>query len=283
MNDEIQKILKLLENGKINSEEAERLITAVSANKNPRGFFVPSPPNPPKMQKEFVRRIETIPDQVGQAITTAFGTMGSTMGRKTFPDVKKFAIKVVSGRLGIAPGESEITFDGTAWPLKTRVEDGKLEINAVNTNATIEIPTGIGGSISGVSADIQAKDLIGEISMEQVSGDTRIERCGGDWKVITVSGDIEIDDFKGNFYGRSRNGDIEMAISGEGEYELDTISGDVEVEVPTDYKIILNVKSRDGDVDLPEGFTETGVETGESGTIKLSIRSINGDIEVNQK
>jgi len=50
MGEEITRILKLLEDGKINSEEAERLINAVSGKKQ-QGFFVPAPP---KIPKEFL-------------------------------------------------------------------------------------------------------------------------------------------------------------------------------------------------------------------------------------
>ncbi len=274
------KILKLLENGKINAEEAERLISAVSGQSRKGGFYVPPPQKPPKMPKDFVRRIEIIPDQVGQAISAAFGSVGSNAGRKTFPDAKEFAIKVVSGNLEIAPGGDEIAFDGAAWPMKSSMENDRLVINAINTNAVLEVPEDIEGIVNAVSADVSAKGLRAKIQIEQVSGDVAVENCTGDWKIATISGDVEIEEFTGNLLVRSRNGDISLTIAGPGEYTADTISGDIEVGYPDGYVVEMNAKSREGVVDLAENREST--EITKEGKISLTLKSVNGDITIRE-
>ena len=278
MSDEIMKVLKLLENGKINAEEAERLISAVSGQSRKTGFYVPPPQKPPKMPKDFVRKIEIIPDQIGQAISAAFGSMGSNAGRTTFPDAKEFAIKVVSGNLDIVPGEDEIAFDGAAWPMKTAMENDLLSINSINTNGTLSIPAGIGGTASAVSADVRAKGIDGELRIEQVSGDVRLENCSGEWKIVTVSGDVKIESFSGKMHARSRNGDISLKITGPGEYIVDTITGDIEVGYPDGYAIEMNAKSREGIVDLAENRVSTVVT--KEGKISLILKSVNGNIKI---
>lgn len=280
MSDEVMKILKLLENGKVSAEEAERLISAVSGRKQGSGFYVPPPQKPPKMPKEFVRKIEIIPDQIGQAISAAFGSMGSNTGRKSFPDAKEFEIKVVSGKLGLIKGEDEIVIDGAAWPMKTAVENDRLIINSINTNANLEIPKGIVGIASVVSADLHAKGIESDIQLEQVSGDIEIENCSGNWKVVTVSGDVDIDGFSGKLHCRSRNGDIELDISGPGEYTVNTITGDIKVSYPDGFAIEMNANSREGEVEIPESKTST--EVGEKGKIKLLLKSVNGDIKIKE-
>jgi hypothetical protein len=280
MSDEVMKILKLLENGKINAEEAERLISAVSGQSRKGGFYVPPPQKPPKMPKDFVRRIEIIPDQVGQAISAAFGSVGSNAGRKTFPDAKEFAIKVVSGNLEIAPGGDEIAFDGAAWPMKSSMENDRLVINAINTNAVLEVPEDIEGIVNAVSADVSAKGLRAKIQIEQVSGDVAVENCTGDWKIATISGDVEIEEFTGNLLVRSRNGDISLTIAGPGEYTADTISGDIEVGYPDGYVVEMNAKSREGVVDLAENREST--EITKEGKISLTLKSVNGDITIRE-
>ncbi len=280
MSDEVMKILKLLEHGKVSAEEAERLISAVSGKKQESGFYVPPAQKPPKMPKEFVRKIEIIPDQIGQAISAAFGSMGSNAGRKSFPDAKEFAIKVVSGRLDLIKGESEIVFDGAAWPMKSAMENDRLIINSINTNATLEIPKDIVGTASAVSADVHATGIESDIQLEQVSGDIEIENCSGDWKVVTVSGDVDIEGFSGKLHCRSRNGDIELNIGGPGEYTVDTITGDIEVSYPAGFAIEMNANSREGEVKIPESKTST--EVGEKGKIKLLLKSVNGDIKIKE-
>lgn len=280
MSDEVMKILKLLENGKVSAEEAERLISAVSGQSKKSGFYVPPPQKPPKMPKEFVRKIEIIPDQIGQAISAAFGSMGSNAGRKSFPDAKEFAIKVVSGNLELIEGTDEIVFDGAAWPMKSAMENDRLVINSINTNATLEIPKGIVGIASAVSADIRASNIDSNIQIEQVSGDIQIENCKGEWKVVTVSGDVDIDGFSGKLHCRSRNGDIELNIDGPGEYTVDTITGDIEVSYPDGFAIEMNANSREGEVKIPESKTST--ELSQKGKIKLLLKSVNGDINIKQ-
>ncbi len=280
MSDEIMKVLKLLETGKINAEEAERLISAVSGQSKKGGFYVPPPQKPPKMPKEFVRKIEIIPDQIGQAISAAFGSMGSNAGRTTFPNAKEFAVKVVSGNLEIVPGKDEIAFDGAAWPMKTAMENDRLVINSINTNATLEIPSGINGTASAVSADVRARGIEGEMRIEQVSGEVSIEECSGDWKIVTVSGDVQVDNFEGKLHARSRNGDISMNITGPGEYIIDTITGDIEVGYPDGYAVEVNAKSREGVVDLAENREST--EITKEGKISLILKSVNGNITITE-
>lgn len=278
MSDEVMKILKLLENGKINAEEAERLISAVSGQSRKTGFYVPPPQKPPKMPKDFVRRIEIIPDQVGQAISAAFGSIGSNAGRKNFPDAKEFSIKVVSGNLEIAQGGDEIAFDGAAWPMKSSMENDRLVINAINANAVLEIPEGTEGVVNAVSADVSAKGIRANIQIEQVSGAVEIEKCSGEWKIATVSGDVNIEDFSGILHARSRNGDISLTIAGPGEYTADTISGDIEVGYPDGYVVEMNAKSREGVVDLAENRESTDIT--KEGKISLILKSVNGNIKI---
>jgi len=280
MSDEVMKILKLLEDGKVSAEEAQSLISAVSGKKQEGGFYVPPAPKAPKMPKEFVRKIEIIPDQIGQAISAAFGSMGSNAGRTIFPGAKEFAIKVVSGNLELIKGADEIVFDGAAWPMKSAMENDRLVINSINTNGSLEIPAGAKGVASAVSADIRASDIDSNIQLEQVSGDIQIEKCKGDWKIVTVSGDIVIDDFSGKLHCRSRNGDIELDINGSGEYTVDTITGDIEVGYPDGFAIEMNAKSREGEVKIPENKTST--EVSEKGKIKLLLKSVNGDIKIKE-
>ena len=277
MSDEIMRILKLLEDGKINSEEAERLIGAMN-EKGPRGFYVPVPP---KMPKEFLDKMENIPEQIGRAVSTAFGAMGANGGKRIFRGMKKIEIKVVSGDIEIVPSEEDITIDGSAWPMKSNIEDETLLIKCVNGDFTAELPNDLEGRISLVSADLSARDLRGNIQLQDISGDIELDSCSGEWDIRSVSGDVEGRGLTGRFGIKTKSADVDLDISDEGKFDIETISGDIEITIPEGSKVSINVASEKGEVNIPENL-EGDVEP-EKADIVISARSERGDIIISTK
>ena len=279
MSDEVMRILKLLENGKINSEEAEKLIGAVS-NKKPHGFYVP---NPPKIPKEFMIKMETIPEQIGQAVSAAFGSVGQSAGKKIFHGAKDIKLKVVSGQIDLKPSDSGVTIDGVAWPMRTMVEKELLIVDTVNADMIAGIPEGANATISLVSADLHAKKIIGEVKIEGVSSDIEIESCSGLWNIRSISGDVNIRGITGQIAVATKAGDIEVDISGKGGYLLKTIRGDIDIEVPKDIVVSLDVSSDEGKISIPEQLENAKNVNPEEADITISARSESGDINISIK
>jgi DUF4097 and DUF4098 domain-containing protein YvlB len=278
MRDEVQKILALLETGKINADEAERLISAVSKNEE-KDFFHIRPPKTPKIPKDVMDHIGSIPDQVGQALSAAFGSFSGSSGRQTFPDARKLDLHVVNGHINLVKGDAGITIEGMAWPLKTKVENETLFINSVSANVTIEIPTDTEAFVKVVNADINADGIAGKIKIESVNPDIELANCQGVWEIRTVNGDVECADIAGKFSIYTRNGDVELEISGSGEFNVETFDGDIEVTVPESFPLNINAKSDQGDVEIADELGKR--ESDKSKTpVVVNAKSVNGDIEI---
>ena len=277
MSDEIMRILKLLEDGKINAEEAERLIGAMD-EKKPRGFYVPVPP---KMSKEFLDKMENIPEQIGRAVSTAFGAVGPSEGKRTFRGAKNIQLKVVSGDIEIVPSEGDIAIDGSAWPMKTAVDGDLLVANLVNADMIAQIPDGAQAKISVVSADLRAERINGEMQIEAVSGDIELRQCKGSWSIRSVSGDVDLQEMVGRIEVATKSGDIDVDISEGSSYVLETTNGNIEVTIPEGSKVIINAASEKGEVSIPENI-EGDVEP-EKADITISALSESGDITISTK
>jgi DUF4097 and DUF4098 domain-containing protein YvlB len=280
MRDEVQKILALLENGKINADEAERLISAVSEG-DKKDFFNIRPPKPPKIPKDVMDHIGSIPDQVGQALSAAFGSFAGSSGRQNFPDAKKLDLHIVNGHIELNKGESGITIEGMAWPLKTKVVDETLFINSVSANITVEIPEDSECFVKVVNADINADGITGKVKIESVNPDIELSNCQGNWEIRTVNGDVEGADIAGQFSIITRNGDVELEISGSGEYNVETYDGDIEITIPETFPVTINAKSQEGDVEIPDEFSSRQSDKSKS-PIVINAKSMNGDIEISE-
>jgi len=279
MSDEVMRILKLLENGKINSEEAEKLIGAVS-NRKPHGFYVPTPP---KIPKEFMIKMETIPEQIGQAVSAAFGSVGQSAGKKIFHGAKDLKLKIVSGKIDLKPSDSGMTIDGVAWPMRTMIEKELLIVDTVNADMIAGIPEGANAKISLVSADLHAEGIVGEVKIDGVSSDVEIESCSGSWNVRSISGYIDMKGMTGQIAVATKTGDIEVDIPGKGGYLLKTIRGDIDIEVPQDLVVSLDISSAKGEITIPEQLESAKDVDPEEADITITARCESGDINISIK
>ncbi|HHS49581.1 MAG TPA: hypothetical protein ENN07_00485 [candidate division Zixibacteria bacterium] len=276
MGEEIKKILEMLETGKINTDEAERLINAISGKKN-KGFVVPASP---KIPKEFMMKVETIPEQVGKAVSAAFGSVGTSGGKKTFSGIDTIKAKIVSGALHFRPADGELTIDGTGWPLRTMAENNQLFVDAVNADLTAKIAPKSKASLSLVSADFDAKEIDGEVIVESISGDIELDDCAGSWSIRSISGDITAEGIAGEFVIASKSGDIAMKISGDGRYSAKTLSGDVEIELPKGKAVSLQIDQSDGEREIPPELESAIGAPPENADIVLAISTKSGNISM---
>ncbi|MCK5832396.1 hypothetical protein KAH81_01875 [bacterium] len=279
MGEEITRILKLLENGKINSEEAERLIKAVSEKKT-KGFYISAPP---KIPKEFMMKVEMIPEQIGKAVSAAFGSVGTSGGKKTFHGVDNLFIKAVNGDVQLIPSDGETIIDGTGWPMRTIVEDNILNIDSINANFTAYVKPRSTASLNLVSTDLKAKKLDLETSIESVSGNIFIEKCSGRWDIRSISGNIELIGITGIASLETKSGNISMEIESKGRYICKTLSGNMDVVVPKGYVVSLKLDSPFEDVDLPEELEFAKEVKPENADIIIELYNKNGYINVTIK
>jgi len=161
------------------------------------------------------------------------------------------------------------------------------------TDLSIRIPRNSRLGVTGVSTDVEVKEVNGSVEVGVVSGDVSL-RGGNDRIVLrTVSGEIELRDANGRIRLKSVSGDIEsynttgssiygsvsgsiLVENGGEELKIESVSGDIEV-IRTDF-IRISGHSISGDVEIGGDMEQGGsIEFGNvSGSIRLRLA---GDID----
>lgn len=217
MNDRMQ-ILKLLEEGKINAEEAARLLEALShaEEKTKKG--------------RFWKSIEVIPDVVSSAISGSFKYTTEKETRQ-FPQKKNIAFKGISGDIqiiGNATDKIDVEKDGLA---KINDKNDILEIKTISGDTKIIAPESTNFMIKDVSGDLHISNIHGEIEVASVSGDIVGRELSGSLNAELVSGTIDMDYRRvEKIKIKSRAGDIVLKLDEkvEAEIEVETKTGDIE-------------------------------------------------------
>ena len=151
MNEQM-RILNLLEHGKINSDQAARLLEALSEPQT-RGR---------KVKASIWSALENIPEVIALAISDSCKTSGKSSEIEEileFPAKNKIEFKGISGNLILLGKDSntiEIEKDGF---VKVKEKDDVLEIKALSGDMKITVPHCTDFVIEGVSGDMDISYL----------------------------------------------------------------------------------------------------------------------------
>ena len=259
MNERLQ-ILNLLEQGKINSDEAARLLEALAQSKDPG------------TRKKFRlwRSLEGLPEIISTAIETS-SIHRHTEEKLQFPQKANIEFKGISGDIDIL-GESrdniEIHKDGFG---RTKEKDNILMIKALSGDIEIRTNHKTNLVIKGISGDIGIDSLCGKIDIESVSGDIVGKNLAGSLCVKIVSGDMDLE-YK----------DID-------ELNIESRSGDITLRLEKNVETTLNIETEDGDIDcdftLKDEEKSTHFLKGVINNPKAKINIVNrsGDVSIRKQ
>lgn len=162
--------------------------------------------------------------------------------------------------------------------------------NHSSVDLQVHVPRGSDLEVSGVSAEITSRSVVGSQQLHTVSGDINAELGSGNDEVTSVSGDIKLSGSgqDGALHVTSVSGDLTVS-NAAGELEARTVNGRLRAGLSAARLVRLNTTS--GDIDLDARLSSDGtVETETvSGDQKLELaapagyayeaRSFSGDIE----
>lgn len=216
---ERMKVLKLLEEGKINAEEAAKLLEALnySTSKEKKGSFW----SYFGMGPEF--------------LGTVFKSFKhfNTEEEVKIPKKKRIEFKGVSGDLEVVGSETEtIQIEKEGMAIITE-DDDTLKIKAVSGDIKIITPKDINFEFKGISGDLEITEIKGDIDLSSVSGEIKGSGLSGSFKGEVVSGDIDLDfdEVKGISI-KSKSGDVTLRLN-EGvnaRIEIETEEGETRCE-----------------------------------------------------
>ena len=255
------RILKLLEEGKIKAEEAERLLQALNEGEGRRkghhGWG-------------FLSSMESIPDIIGASMAGSFHN-ASGKEKMKFPRKKKIVFRGLSGDIEIQGEDTEEIYVEKDGMAKINEDGNTLVIKAVSGDLRIETPRETDIELKGISGDLDLQDIKGLIA------------------ISSVSGDIQGEGLSGSFQGDFVSGDIELEYDAVERIEIKSKSGDIKIKLDPRVEVTLEIESKYGNIDCDFELLEEedgnerlkGVINKPTG--RIEIRSDYGDVTIRKK
>lgn len=140
------------------------------------------------------------------------------------------------------PDAVEIRGDGTSVTIRVRPERSR---GVSETDFEITVPRGLSLEIQGVTTDVTAENVGGNVKVNSVEGEIRVKGGRGNVSLQTVDGDVQLEDAEGNLAVQSVEGDVTLrGVSGV--VSAQAVDGDVTLDGVTSDNV--QVSSVDGDI-----------------------------------
>ncbi len=295
MSNERDRILKLLEDGKITADQATRLIEAIGSERTETEFGrAPHGPFGPRHVRirSRMRDLDRIPDVVATAVASAMKS-GFEPGEERstdFPGKRHLLVKSVSGDLDVTHGdEGRVGLSYSGGMVKVRSSGEQVVVRTMAGDVSAAVPTDGHLELEVVSGDVSISEAGARIEVKTVSGDVDITQTAGEAQVKTVSGDVSLNRVTGNLDVQTRSGDVELVPSGPVSGSISTASGDVTVALGGDADLVLELaREEDGDIEVDDGLPHEVLEEREgymkvkfgAGSRTLKVNTDSADIEV---
>lgn len=292
MSEERERILKLLEEGRITAEQAARLIEALGRPRpagGPRsGEWLP----PPRASRVRMAELDRIPDIVASAVASA---MKSGFGSRTdlpteFPGKSSLFLKSVSADVTVEGwDEDRLKVESEAGMTRVREREDIVMVRAIAGDFRIRLPREARLELTTVSGDVQVRGTGGRFGLKGVSGDVTLEGFAGEVRVQTVSGDVRLRRVEGRLEVESKSGDVSLSAAGPVSGSLASKSGDVRLELKAEADLLLDLECEDeGEIEFDTGLKHEIIEQSErrlrvrigAGTRELKVRTSDADIAV---
>lgn len=319
MREEVQRIIKMVQDGKLSAEDAAELIDAFSSSGGDSGaghdgHETPPPPPPPKPPKgvdeikdpfkAFVESMEKLGKDASESVNWQDIAAQVRQGTKKGVEAIRQGLEEVSkGKVNFAWLGTHESKDVTlpislAAGKVLRIENpcgdvkvvGGFDHGTVNAHARFR-----GATVEDAKAKADAYTLIIEesdhlvlIKQPDVTGlsvDLEVQLSGGGTVEIRCeSGDISVMDTAGGCRVTGKSGDIRLKGL-NGLIEVNSASGDVSVEDSVTPSLSLENKSGDISLKAIEGNVNVRSASGDVSAVRcktktMAVESVSGDVRV---
>jgi len=259
MEEEIRKILKMLEEGKINAEEAERLINALEE------------------RRSKIKNIDSLGKIIGESVSSALSIVPSILESVFTPSSKEIREKIEwnkdelleislsGGDLDIKTEENtnEINIEGKG---KFHLEEGKIKL--AGGDFSITLPS----DLKKLRISVSAGDLDGSVSCEKI-------------EIILNAGDVDLNISCDDLNGVVNMGDMDIKfLKSPKNATLNCNIGDLSINLPENYNGTIIPHISLGDLSISkEGyrFKDKKYVFGNEEESKIEIFCKMGDVSIN--
>jgi DUF4097 and DUF4098 domain-containing protein YvlB len=311
MSNERDRILKLLEDGKITADQATRLIEALGPDRSAFVDFAAPPDLPFAAHRHFrLRRGRRDLDQaridldqartdLGRARTDVASAVRLAMKcgfepgevrYSEFAGKRHLQVKSVSGDLVVNHSdEAGIKVAYSGGMVKARPVGERVVVQTMAGDVSAGVPADGRLDLEVVSGDVSISEAGSHIEVKTVSGDVDITRTACDVRLKTVSGDVNLNRVAGDFDIETRSGDVDIVPSGPISGRVFTVAGDVTIALPKDADLIVEMDiEEDGDFEVDDDLPHEVLEESDghmkvkfgAGSRTLVVKTRDGDIDI---
>jgi DUF4097 and DUF4098 domain-containing protein YvlB len=244
MTEERAAIIKLMTEGKITTEEAQKRLQALSDSPNPN---MSRDELRQRMQRLGVREIRRDPVVGRKAVVEASedGLTAAVRKQKNeFESRGRMLVRNVAGDTKIEGwGKTIIAFghgDEGLW--KANEREGMIMAKVLSGNLSAKAPFKTDLNLSSVSGIIEVRGVNGKTDARTVTGAVHLSGMTGTFNVSTNSGNIRALDLDGKCHIISVSGDIELSFRTALNGLTETRTGSIQVMVPEKANMILELE-----------------------------------------
>ncbi|WP_114240506.1 DUF4097 family beta strand repeat-containing protein [Dyella sp. C9] len=173
------------------------------------------------------------------------------------------------------------------------IDGGKIKVNTVSGRARVNARTPL-AEIDSVSGSIELAGSADRVELQTVSGDILAPNVGSDAELQTVSGRIRVNGGPWRKLNLSTvSGDVQLSggLAAGGTFDVDSMSGDVQVQMPSTLSAAIHASTFSGDLRSDFGAVSKvergpGSElraTAGAGNGKVNIETFSGDLRIRQQ
>lgn len=259
------RILKLLEEGKINAGEAVRLLDALNGGESRKRH---GPPH----AFSFWHTMENIPDMVSSAMQDAFKHV-SVAEKTEYGKKSKMILRGVSGDIEIHGADTDVIVIDKEGLAKVMENEDSLEVKTISGDMRITMPRSTQLELRGVSGDIQLNGLSGIMEIASVDGDINGRDLSGSLKVNIVSGDIDLHYRKADHIEiHEKTGDVVLRLAKDIAAEIEIRTGEDEGDIECEFDLRDKIEK--------DNYLKGTINKGGG---KIQINNDYGDVSIQKK
>ncbi len=281
---ERERILKLLEDGKITADEAAKLLEALG---EPLRFAHPG--NRPDFGERIARKVvKGLPEMIENSLRFMNPSNGEER-ELNFNPKDRFIVKAVSGDLNIkGDNESKIRVK-LQNGFKVNKTETEIALKTTSGDLDISLPKTQNLDIKAATGDISASNLDAELSFRCAAGDIKLEDIKGNIAVGLASGDLNATKISAEIKAALGFGDANIDFIECMGGKVEVGYGDITLNLPEDSNLELTlIKPEKGSIvsefefETPENIEAFKFTIGKPGT-KLYLKTKNGDIIIRKR
>ncbi|MCX7800165.1 MAG: DUF4097 domain-containing protein [Fimbriimonadales bacterium] len=302
MKEEIARIMRLVQDGKLSPEDGAELIAAFAEE---RARQEPEAPKDQPEGKEPFKSLVELVESIGRDVSSSVhwrdvASQVRASARKAVETVKA-TVEEIKAKGGLFGAQAEKTFDLPLPAIEGKVlvvetHSGDVRVLGGSEGNRVVAKARVGGSdLSEAKARAQELDLVIEesesrvvvrapeahqmnmdfevhvagkvpVEVRTISGEVRIEGTGANCRASTTSGDIRVRSLQGRIELSTVNGDILVEKCPASDFELESKSGDVLLRSSGGS---ANIRAASGDVHVASFDGRA-----------LSVEAVTGDVAV---